>query len=39
MLPSIGRSVLEQDKPTDDNDELLALAKRFESIDLIYRDF
>ena len=38
MLPSIGRRVLEQSKASDDQDELLTLAKRFEAIDLIYRD-
>jgi hypothetical protein len=34
MFPSIGRKVLEQTKVTDDKDELLALAMRFESIGL-----
>jgi hypothetical protein len=38
MLPSIGRRVLDQSKVTDDQDEL-ALTKRFEAIDLIHREF
>jgi hypothetical protein len=32
-LPSIGRRVLKQSKTSDDQDELLALATRFKSID------
>ena len=39
MLPPIWSRVFKQAKLKDDKDELSALAKRFESIDLMYRDF